>query len=1710
MAESEKLSASEPKLSETLEEIRTEFGKYINPAGSFLPESGEKTRARLVEALEAAEYGAKYAEAPDEYKRIVIACDALYNYSKKHLEAKVHGSKGAIEGAEKLKRVVDEAVKLKSHLDQIENVRSFSDAKAVDRVRVIKGILGGMGNLIQEVPLGPYKDVLGPFMEIYGKAFDTVAENAETIVKYHEGTMGRYEFVGEEIVEKEVAKPVVLDIPEPVDPLEQAKKEARFQLRQQMRGWQIEAVGSLSERKAKVVQLYHDAGVELESSEDIARARGRFDLADRLGSIRCDVFMRKDEVDLAYEKLIAQMDLAQGGEMFDEVNRRFDADGGDFDVWWNLALREERLGVRIHDMQSILEEKPKKPAGKESVAEAKARDGWNRRLQMIQAKAAARKKEFEAERSKVTAEREAAQEKFSASVIQAAAAAGLVYPEKSIPLFMPGEEEAVHKAQAELGLVPAAAAKGGTAGEAHAVKGSGGTAAAPVLAPGKASKVRPSGASKVRMIQRRAPTSSGQLEVEARANERIFAETFGRGGASLADRIEAAYSPQSFLFALRKAGEGKTGAGKSGTAKAKQKGTGKKTASAAKKGKAAKKGDGKKKAVKKPFLAAKALREIGKKKAAAKKKPAPKKKPLGPVDVPPEAKSGFVAAVNEINKVLGKKKVDAEKLVEKYEKGEIDNKKFQEEYKKLFTGAVMKKKTMVNAVAALLGEPKENAEKQLIALFIAYLGYELGKFGSDIAAGKEAKIEHELEVKKVKLGAGATVHKTEKGTDYSVKASAKGKVTPDLTLGGSGSLERKEGKSGYSVKGEAEYRLKKSLSIGVSGGVGRKPGERTEWNVGGKVTYRFKKKAGGKYDLEAVGDLPEGSQGEPLPPAVKDVMEKFFAGDLGHVQVHHDTAAQDAAEQLGAEAFTVGSHIYFGPGKYKPQDAEGQKLLAHELTHVMQAGKGGIAPAARPRMSGGVAGGSAVAAVAASGSRALEPTRVPIEKLEVDRFPCRLVPMGGQTVPPDLYELILGLRPQVLARAEQILSESYGPVILGGLDLDDVHCTVHLNHNMRDDVMVEVWAQRVAQSIAEAAPEKTIEPAREAQLEREAEEKAKAMPTLAPSTQPDEAARAESPAEKTAEAPKDEKPAPAKPPPPEKKELAKSVGELTGVKKVGRGEKPGLGIEKGTKAKTAAKRLKKPSHRSKLKRLIGKVKGASAKPAQKSAGEQVKTGAAAGPGGPVGAAMAGPGGPIGAAMAGPGGPVGKATAAQDGTQAAPGSKEESKAQEAAKQQQEIQSLEQAVKEGEKQEQKESVGGSEPSWAEEAEEGKTPADPEAKAASQVKEQREQKQAQKVKEKVGAKRAKKKEAKEKHSRQKAQQAEKARKAEQARTAQVEQAQKAQKAQAEQAEKAGIGGRAEGKTPDSAGFLETIGKMLAGGVGNVAGFAWETAKRVGGIGLRVLEGIKDATGGVLDKILGMGRKAGGKVQDAAEWALDTAGDVAGTVWDVASSVGGKALDIFGGVGRSVVGKARKAAGWALDTAGDVAGTAWDLATGVARTVGRGVRTVAGGVRSAAEWAFDTAGDVAGSVWDIATDVGGKVIDVAGGVGRTVGRGVRRVAGGVREAAEWAFDTAGDVAGKVRDAGEWALDKAGDAGEWILDKAGDVGDTVRDVAGGIADTLGDLLGTGADKVKDVGKKVGKTAKKTASKVKGTAKDAAEWVGEKASGVWDKISDWL
>ncbi|MGQ3685012.1 MAG: eCIS core domain-containing protein [Candidatus Loosdrechtia sp.] len=84
--------------------------------------------------------------------------------------------------------------------------------------------------------------------------------------------------------------------------------------------------------------------------------------------------------------------------------------------------------------------------------------------------------------------------------------------------------------------------------------------------------------------------------------------------------------------------------------------------------------------------------------------------------------------------------------------------------------------------------------------------------------------------------------------------------------------------------------------------------------------------------------LAQLGSGQVLENGVRSRMESVFGMDFSRVRVHTDTTAAKLSDKLNAFAFTVGEHVAFGTGEYKPGTLIGDALIAHELAHVVQQG----------------------------------------------------------------------------------------------------------------------------------------------------------------------------------------------------------------------------------------------------------------------------------------------------------------------------------------------------------------------------------------------------------------------------------------------------------------------------------------------------------------------------------------------------------------------------------------------------------------------------------------------------------------------------------------------------------------------------------------------------------------------------------------------------
>ncbi|MDJ1178018.1 DUF4157 domain-containing protein [Roseofilum sp. BLCC_M91] len=94
---------------------------------------------------------------------------------------------------------------------------------------------------------------------------------------------------------------------------------------------------------------------------------------------------------------------------------------------------------------------------------------------------------------------------------------------------------------------------------------------------------------------------------------------------------------------------------------------------------------------------------------------------------------------------------------------------------------------------------------------------------------------------------------------------------------------------------------------------------------------------GGSATPAFEGELKQAKGGgKPLDPTLQTKMGEAMGADFSGVKVHTDPKSHDLSQSIQAKAFTTGQDVFFNEGQYKPSSPQGQELIAHELTHVVQ------------------------------------------------------------------------------------------------------------------------------------------------------------------------------------------------------------------------------------------------------------------------------------------------------------------------------------------------------------------------------------------------------------------------------------------------------------------------------------------------------------------------------------------------------------------------------------------------------------------------------------------------------------------------------------------------------------------------------------------------------------------------------------------------------
>jgi hypothetical protein len=136
-----------------------------------------------------------------------------------------------------------------------------------------------------------------------------------------------------------------------------------------------------------------------------------------------------------------------------------------------------------------------------------------------------------------------------------------------------------------------------------------------------------------------------------------------------------------------------------------------------------------------------------------------------------------------------------------------------------------------------------------------------------------------------------------------------------------------------------------SLAVGLSEALAGRPDR-----LDAKAIQHLQRNAGN----ESVGTLLEQQEespvtevvrsggGSPLDTGTRNFMEARLGHDFGDVRVHSDARATESARSVKAQAYTVGTDVVFQSDQYSPQTESGKRMLAHELTHVVQQKSGPV------------------------------------------------------------------------------------------------------------------------------------------------------------------------------------------------------------------------------------------------------------------------------------------------------------------------------------------------------------------------------------------------------------------------------------------------------------------------------------------------------------------------------------------------------------------------------------------------------------------------------------------------------------------------------------------------------------------------------------------------------------------------------------------------
>ncbi|MBZ5523450.1 MAG: DUF4157 domain-containing protein [Acidobacteriia bacterium] len=170
------------------------------------------------------------------------------------------------------------------------------------------------------------------------------------------------------------------------------------------------------------------------------------------------------------------------------------------------------------------------------------------------------------------------------------------------------------------------------------------------------------------------------------------------------------------------------------------------------------------------------------------------------------------------------------------------------------------------------------------------------------------------------LGNQAMLGLLQRGDQGSQAGEVEGSVAPPI-------VETELKSSGQPLDFRTRRFAERSLG-GVSSSISGSASPRSGLRIGA---------AGDHFEQEAERVAGSLGSGHALPALGRGNASGALC-DFRNVRIHHGSRAADSAEAIQAAAYTAGNHIVFGRGRYAPDTVQGRRLLAHELTHVVQQG----------------------------------------------------------------------------------------------------------------------------------------------------------------------------------------------------------------------------------------------------------------------------------------------------------------------------------------------------------------------------------------------------------------------------------------------------------------------------------------------------------------------------------------------------------------------------------------------------------------------------------------------------------------------------------------------------------------------------------------------------------------------------------------------------